>query len=94
MHGRSADFDALPNKYKINPITGAESMIRKSTMAAATFASLVLVGWSAPQISWAGEAERSQYQQCLADSANKPNETQARSECTWKHWAYMASYGP
>jgi hypothetical protein len=69
-------------------------MIRKSTMVAAAFASFVLAGWSVPQVAWAGGAERSQYQQCLAESAIKPNETQARSECMWKHWAYMASYGP
>jgi len=69
-------------------------MIRKSTMLAAAFAALVVAGMAAPQIVQAGAPERAQYQQCLSDGALKPNETVARSECTWEHWSYMASYGP
>jgi hypothetical protein len=69
-------------------------MIGKSNIVAAAFVSLVVAGTVAPQMAGAGEAERLQFQQCLADSALKPNETRARSECMWKHWSYMASYGP
>lgn len=69
-------------------------MNRKSILLGAAFASLVLAGVTVPQIAGAGEAERMYFQQCLAESPLKPNERQARSECMWKHWSYMASYGP
>lgn len=69
-------------------------MNRKSSLMAAAFASLVLAGATVPQIAQAGAAERMYYQQCLAESPLKPNERLARSECMWKHWSYMASYGP
>ena len=67
-------------------------MRRKSTIVAAAFAALLGTGALAPGAAQAGGAER--FQKCLAESALKPNETIARSECFWKHWSYMASYGP
>ncbi|MDX2314336.1 MAG: hypothetical protein QNL90_09725 [Gammaproteobacteria bacterium] len=69
-------------------------MIRKSTVLAAALASLAVAGTLTPQMAMAGAPERSQFKQCLADSAIKPNEILARSECVWDHWSYMASYGP
>jgi hypothetical protein len=69
-------------------------MIRKSTILATAFASLVAAGMAGPQIAQAGAPERARFQQCLSDGALKPNETVARSECMWEHWSYMASYGP
>lgn len=67
-------------------------MRSKSTILAAAFAGFLGSGAFAPEAAQAGGAER--FQKCLAESALKPNETIARSECFWKHWSYMASYGP
>lgn len=68
-------------------------MIGRSNLLAATFVSLAVGGAVAPHMARAGGAERLQFQRCLADSALKPNEVRARSECMWEHWSYMASYG-
>ena len=29
----------------------------------------------------------------LDDAANEPNQRRSRSDCMWKNWEYMASYG-
>lgn len=45
----------------------------------------------------AGGGSKADYQACLAKAASAPNERQvnrARSECMWRHFDYMASYGP
>lgn len=63
----------------------------RNTLLGAVLVSVVAVAPLAPQSAWAGGADK--YRQCLSDGADAPDETRARSECMWKHWAYMASYG-
>ena len=67
-------------------------MMKISTLSGLTFAALVAAASIMAQAALAGAGE--EFRQCLASSALKPNERQARSECMWKHWDYMASYGP
>ena len=47
--------------------------------------------FAAPIAAHADDSE--QYRRCLAKSANDANQEQARSECMWRHWDCMASYG-
>lgn len=67
-------------------------MTKLVMMKAIALSGVMVVASVAPQAAQAGGAER--FRQCLEESALKPNERRARSECMWKHWEYMASYGP
>jgi hypothetical protein len=66
-------------------------MVKKSTVWAVAFMSLTAVLSASPNVVWAGGAEV--FRQCLADAANEPNQRRSRSDCMWKNWEYMASYG-
>lgn len=65
-------------------------MMKKSLLSA-VLVSMVAVASLAPRPGSAGGVEK--FRQCLAEGTDASDETRARSECMWKHWSYMASYG-
>ena len=67
-------------------------MMKISTCKTTAFAALLALISVSPQVAQAGGAEK--FRQCLEESALKPNERLARTECMWHNWEYMASYGP
>jgi hypothetical protein len=59
-------------------------------LAIALMASAVLIS-TAPATAKAADADI--LKQCIAARSDESNQEHVRSECMWKHWEQMASWG-
>lgn len=66
-------------------MTGKPSLLAIVVMASATIIS------TAPATVQAGGADM--LRQCIDSRSDEPNQEAVRSECMWKHWEQMASWG-
>ena len=66
-------------------------MPKKGTLLAAALIAAATTS-TMPAGAQAGGVEM--LRRCLESIEGAPNQEQARSMCLWKHYEYMASYGP